>query len=145
MRPALDLREPGQKGKAQPGGRPEVSYFLPADMETLEDACFVSHSWERGRDYEHRDKRLRAFILFARWTVPQHRRLCAISAQPPTAEPAGDLECPAATPEEWESRLRRDPAGGRARASGDPADQRRLSLLERERKARNNLVSAQVL
>lgn len=37
-------------------------------MQKLLDACFVSHTWERGRDFEHRDKRLYALLLFMRWT-----------------------------------------------------------------------------
>ncbi len=45
-----------------------MDYFQPEEMEALENACFVSHTWERGRDYEYRDKRLLAFLLFARWT-----------------------------------------------------------------------------
>jgi integrase/recombinase XerD len=47
---------------------PDVDYFHPEEMQSLESACFVSHNWERGHDYEYRDKRLRALILFARWT-----------------------------------------------------------------------------
>jgi len=47
---------------------PDIDYFQPEEMNALENACFISHRWERGRDYEYRDKRLRAFILFARWT-----------------------------------------------------------------------------
>jgi site-specific recombinase XerD len=47
---------------------PEVDYFLPDEVQKLLDACFVSHTWERGHDYEYRDKRLRAMLLFLRWT-----------------------------------------------------------------------------
>jgi site-specific recombinase XerD len=47
---------------------PAVDYFTPDEMQKLLDACFVSHSWERGRDFEYRDRRLRALLLFMRWT-----------------------------------------------------------------------------
>jgi len=47
---------------------PQAEYFLPDEFRTLLDTCYVSHTWERGRDYEHRADRLRAFLLFARWT-----------------------------------------------------------------------------
>jgi integrase/recombinase XerD len=47
---------------------PEVDYFHPDEMEKILDACFTSHEWERGRDFEYRDRRLRALLLFMRWT-----------------------------------------------------------------------------
>jgi site-specific recombinase XerD len=47
---------------------PEVDYFHPDEMEKLLDACFTSHDWVRGRDFEYRDRRLRALLLFLRWT-----------------------------------------------------------------------------
>lgn len=47
---------------------PDVDYFRPDEMRALEDACFVSHNWERGRDFAYRARRLRALILFLRWT-----------------------------------------------------------------------------
>jgi len=47
---------------------PAVDYFHPEEMPKLLDACFTSHKWERGHDYEYRDKRLRALLLFMRWT-----------------------------------------------------------------------------
>src|SRR5271167_3793142 len=47
---------------------PEAEYFQPNEFRKLLDACYVSHTWERGRDYEHRADRLCAFLLFARWT-----------------------------------------------------------------------------
>jgi site-specific recombinase XerD len=47
---------------------PEVDYFHPEEMEKLLDACFTSHQWERGRDFEYRNYRLRALLLFMRWT-----------------------------------------------------------------------------
>src|ERR1039458_8358420 len=37
-------------------------------MQKLLDACFTSHNWERGHDFEYRDRRLRALLLFMRWT-----------------------------------------------------------------------------
>ena len=57
-----------KKIKRSQEDEPDVDYFSPEEMHALGNACFVSHTWERGRDYEYRDKRLRAFILFARWT-----------------------------------------------------------------------------
>jgi hypothetical protein len=50
------------------GPEPQAEYFLPDEFRKLLDTCYVSHTWERGRDYEHRADRLRAFLLFARWT-----------------------------------------------------------------------------
>src|SRR5271167_1808061 len=47
---------------------PEAEYFQPNEFRRLLDACYVSHTWERGRDYEHRADWLCAFLLFARWT-----------------------------------------------------------------------------
>jgi site-specific recombinase XerD len=47
---------------------PQAEYFLPDEFRKLLDTCHVSHTWERGRDYEHRADRPRAFLLFARWT-----------------------------------------------------------------------------
>jgi integrase len=37
-------------------------------MKKLLEACFVSHTWERGHDFEYRDKRLYSLLLFMRWT-----------------------------------------------------------------------------
>ncbi len=59
---------PARRLKPAQEEEPEVEYFHPEEMQVLEESCFVSHSWQRGRDFAHRDKRLRAFILFARWT-----------------------------------------------------------------------------
>jgi len=50
------------------GPEPPAEYFLPDEFRKLLDTCYVSHTWERGRDYEHRADRLRAFLLFALWT-----------------------------------------------------------------------------
>jgi integrase/recombinase XerD len=47
---------------------PAVDYFTPEEMQKLLQACFISHSWERGRDFEYRDRRLHALLLFMRWT-----------------------------------------------------------------------------
>jgi len=47
---------------------PEAEYFQANEFRKLLDACYVSHTWERRRDYEHRADRLCAFLLFARWT-----------------------------------------------------------------------------
>lgn len=47
---------------------PTVDYFHPEEVRHLLEACFVSHTWERGHDYEFRDRRLRALLLFTRWT-----------------------------------------------------------------------------
>jgi site-specific recombinase XerD len=47
---------------------PQAEYFTAEEFRTLLDTCYVSHQWERGRDYERRADRLQAFLLFARWT-----------------------------------------------------------------------------
>src|SRR5271167_1367067 len=47
---------------------PEAEYLQANEFRKLLDACYVSHTWERGRDYEHRADRLCAFLLFARGT-----------------------------------------------------------------------------
>jgi integrase/recombinase XerD len=47
---------------------PVVDYFHPDEMSQVLEACFISHQWERGRDFEYRDRRLRALLLFMRWT-----------------------------------------------------------------------------
>ena len=59
---------PAKKLKPANEDDPSVEYFHPNEMEKLLEACFVSHTWERGRDYEFRDRRLRALLLFMRWT-----------------------------------------------------------------------------
>jgi integrase/recombinase XerD len=57
-----------KKIKPSQEDEPDVDYFQPEEMKELENACFVSHTWHSGHDYEYRARRLRAFILFARWT-----------------------------------------------------------------------------
>jgi len=47
---------------------PQAEYLQPEEFRKLLDACYVSHEWERGHDFEHRPDRMRAFLLFARWT-----------------------------------------------------------------------------
>ena len=47
---------------------PQAEYLQPKEYRRLLDACYVSHKWERGHDFEHRPDRMRAFLLFARWT-----------------------------------------------------------------------------
>ena len=59
---------PAKKLKPANEEDPSVDYFHPEEIEKLLDACFTSHTWERGRDFEYRDRRLRALLLFMRWT-----------------------------------------------------------------------------
>ena len=70
------------------GPEPQAEYFLTGEFRKLLDTCYVSHQWERGRDYEYRADRLQAFLLFARWTglamidVVRFRRDAATCARP---------------------------------------------------------------
>ena len=57
-----------KKMKLSQEDEPEVDYFHPDEMETLLNACNVSHKWKNGHDFKYRAQRLRAFILIARWT-----------------------------------------------------------------------------
>jgi len=59
---------PAKKLKPANEDEPTVDYFHPEEMQKLLDACFTSHNWERGHDFEFRDRRLRALLLFMRWT-----------------------------------------------------------------------------
>jgi integrase/recombinase XerD len=59
---------PAKKLKPANEDDPEVDYFHPEEMKKLLDACFTSHNWLRGHDFEFRDRRLRALLLFMRWT-----------------------------------------------------------------------------
>jgi site-specific recombinase XerD len=59
---------PARKLKPANEDEPTVDYFHPEEMQKLLDACFTSHNWERGHDFEFRDRRLRALLLFMRWT-----------------------------------------------------------------------------
>lgn len=51
-----------------PSHEPQAEYFPPDEFRKLLDTCYVSHTWELGRDCEHRADRPGAFLLFARWT-----------------------------------------------------------------------------
>jgi integrase len=59
---------PAKKLKPANEDAPTVDYFHPEEIRKLLDACFTSHTWERGRDFEYRDRRLHALLLFLRWT-----------------------------------------------------------------------------
>jgi site-specific recombinase XerD len=59
---------PAKKLKPANEDDPTVDYFHPAEMRKLLDACLVSHQWDSGRDFEYRGRRLRALLLFMRWT-----------------------------------------------------------------------------
>ena len=114
---------------------PQAEYFQPEEFRKLLDTCYVSHTWERGRDYEHRADRLRAFLLFARWTglamidVVRFRRDWL--SKDMQRRVAGD----AVSAEERQSGLRGDSSSGSRGGAGDPANERDVFLLERERQA----------
>ncbi len=59
---------PAKKIKLAVEEAPNVDYFQHAEMQKLLDACLVSHKWKFGVDYEYRGRRLRALLLFMRWT-----------------------------------------------------------------------------
>jgi integrase/recombinase XerD len=59
---------PAKKVKLAVEDEPTVDYFHPVEMQKLLDDCFTSHKWKRGRDFEFRGRRLRALLLFMRWT-----------------------------------------------------------------------------
>ncbi len=53
---------------------PSVEHSVPTDhftadeFEKILDASYISHEWRGGYDFEHRADRIRAVLLFMRWT-----------------------------------------------------------------------------
>ncbi len=45
-----------------------TDHFYPEEFERIVDATYVSHEWYGGRDFEFRSDRIRAVLLFMRWT-----------------------------------------------------------------------------
>src|SRR5579875_1132157 len=46
----------------------QTDHFYPEEFDNLLDATYVSHQWQGGRDFQHRSDRVRALLLFMRWT-----------------------------------------------------------------------------
>ena len=59
---------PAKKVKLAVEDEPRVDHFNLEEMQKLLDACLTSHKWKQGRDFEYRERRLRALLLFMRWT-----------------------------------------------------------------------------
>ncbi len=47
---------------------PQTDHFYPEEFEQVIDATYVSHEWHGGHDFQHRSDRVRAILLFMRWT-----------------------------------------------------------------------------
>lgn len=47
---------------------PQTDHFYPEEFEKILDATYASHEWQGGRDFKHRADRVRALLLFMRWT-----------------------------------------------------------------------------
>ena len=62
------VENPAEFLKPSKEPEPQAEYFESSEFEKVLDSCYVSHEWERGHDFEYRADRLRAFLLFARWT-----------------------------------------------------------------------------
>ena len=45
-----------------------TDHFFPDEFQEILDATYVSHEWRGGRDFRHRADRVRAILLFMRWT-----------------------------------------------------------------------------
>jgi integrase/recombinase XerD len=45
-----------------------TDHFSPDEYQKILDATYVSHEWQGGRDFKHRSDRVRAVLLFMRWT-----------------------------------------------------------------------------
>jgi integrase/recombinase XerD len=45
-----------------------TDHFTPEEFEKILDASYISHEWYGGYDFEHRADRIRAVLLFMRWT-----------------------------------------------------------------------------
>ena len=45
-----------------------TDHFYPEEFEKILDATYVSHEWHGGHDFRFRSDRIRAVLLFKRWT-----------------------------------------------------------------------------
>lgn len=62
------LRNPSKRMKGVKVSSEPTDYFTPEEFAKIVDATHAFAAWKGGRDFEHREDRLRALILLMRWS-----------------------------------------------------------------------------